>query len=358
MIAFWVVAGVLSAAAAGLILQSAARAAANAGSEDPTRALYRRQLSEIDDLADRGLIPKAERKSAHAEAARRLLSAADVATQPWTGETHFRRLALVLAGLTPPIAVALYVLTGAPGLPDQPLKSRVESWRQSDPATLTPPQLAAVLKAAIAERPNDPEGYRYLALMEGASDNPSGAARALRRAIQIAPQRADLWELLGESLLSESGGELTPQSRQAFDEALKRDPKTLAARFHLARAEVMTGDKAKGLAVWRGLLAELPAADPRRTELQAAIAQAEGQPAPAVAPDQMAAIHGMVDGLAQRLQTAPDDPGGWVRLVRAYAVLGDAKKRDEALTKAKARYAGKAEILDQLEAAARTEPMR
>lgn len=358
MIAFWVVAGVLSAAAAGLILQSAARAAANAGSEDPTQALYRRQLSEIDDLADRGLIPEAERRSAHAEAARRLLSAADQASVAWTGETNFRRLALALAALTPPLAVALYVLTGAPGLPDQPLKARVAAWRQTDPANLTPPELAAVLKAAIAERPNDPEGYRYLALMEGASDNPSGAARALRRAIQIAPQRADLWEMLGESLLGETNGELTPQARQAFNEALKRDPKTVAARFHLARAEVMGGDKARGLAAWRALAAELPATDPRRAELQGAIAQAEGQAAPAIAPDQMVAIQGMVEGLAQRLQASPDNPEGWVRLVRAYAVLGDTKKRDEALTTAKARYAGKAEILDQLEAAAHTEPMR
>jgi cytochrome c-type biogenesis protein CcmH len=358
MIAFWVVAGVLSAAAAGLILQSAARAAAHAGSEDPTQALYRRQLSEIDDLADRGLIPEAERKSAHAEAARRLLSAADAVSAPWSGGNRFRRLALALAALTPPLAVVLYLITGAPGLPDQPLKARVAAWRQADPATLTPPELAAVLKATIAERPKDPEGYRYLALMEGASGNASGAARALRRAIQIAPQRADLWEMLGEALLVEGEGDLTPQARQAFQEALKRDPKSVVARFHLARAEVMSGDRAKGLTAWRAILADLPAADPRRAELQSAIAQAEGQPAPAIAPDQMAAIRGMVEGLAQRLQASPDDAEGWVRLVRAYAVLGETAKRDQALTQAKARYAGKAEILDQLDAAARTEPMK
>jgi cytochrome c-type biogenesis protein CcmH len=66
----------------------------------------------------------------------------------------------------------------------------------------------------------------------------------------------------------------------------------------------------------------------------------------------------MVSGLAQRLQTNPDDPEGWIRLVRSYAVLGDATKRDAALEQARQRYSGKADILGHLEAAARTEPMK
>lgn len=358
MIAFWAVAGLLSAAAAGLILQSAARAASHAGSEDPTQALYRRQLSEIDDLAHRGLIAEPERKSAHAEAARRLLSASDATIQPWIADSGMRRLILLLAALAPVAALGLYLLTGAPGMPDQPLKARVAAWRAADPATLTPDQLAAVLRAMVLEHPKDPEGYRYLAIMEGAADNPTGASRALRRAITLAPQRADLWEMLGESLMTESGGEMTPQAKRAFDEALTRDPKALAARFHLAGAVIAAGDKAKGLAQWRALLAELPAADPRRQGLQAAIDEAEGKAPPAPAPDQMGAIRGMVDSLATRLAAAPDDPEGWVRLVRSYAVLGDTAKRDEALTAARARFAAKPEVLKELDAAAKVEPMR
>ena len=76
MIAFWVVAGVLAAAAAGLVLFRAA-GAAHETTVDPTPLVYRRQLAEIDELAERGLIGETERKSAHAEAARRLLAAAD-----------------------------------------------------------------------------------------------------------------------------------------------------------------------------------------------------------------------------------------------------------------------------------------
>jgi cytochrome c-type biogenesis protein CcmH len=59
----------------------------------------------------------------------------------------------------------------------------------------------------------------------------------------------------------------------------------------------------------------------------------------------------MVDGLAARLKANPDDPAGWVRLVRAYAVLGETDRRDAALAAARQRYAGKPDILAQLNAA-------
>jgi cytochrome c-type biogenesis protein CcmH len=72
----------------------------------------------------------------------------------------------------------------------------------------------------------------------------------------------------------------------------------------------------------------------------------------------MPAIEGMVAGLAARLAAQPDDAEGWVRLVRSYAVLGDAAKRDAALARARSLFAGKPEILSQLDAAARAEPMK
>jgi cytochrome c-type biogenesis protein CcmH len=59
----------------------------------------------------------------------------------------------------------------------------------------------------------------------------------------------------------------------------------------------------------------------------------------------------MVDGLAARLQAHPDDPQGWVRLVRAYTVLGDFSQRDTALSRARALYAGQPRVLSALTAA-------
>lgn len=353
MIGFWFAAGLLAAAAAVIILQRA-KAAAVATPQDPTLAVYRRQLSEIDDLAARGVLAEPERKSAYAEAGRRLLAAADRGTRVWTVGTTNRGLLLAMVALGPLLALGLYLAIGAPGFPDQPMAARVEAWRKASPESLQPVEMAAVLRAMVAERPNDPQGLQYLAMAEAASGDPASAARALRRAIELAPDQAILWESLGEALVMQAGGEVSAAAETAFKEALRRDPKLLTARVFLAKRQVDAGDKALGLAQWRALQDELPAADPRREALARAIAEAEAAPA---ASDQQAMIRGMVEGLAARLDEAPDDPEGWVRLVRSYAVLGDTSARDRTLASARDRYRGQADILKALDEAAAAEPM-
>lgn len=359
MIVFWVVAGVLASAAAGLVLFRAA-AASREEAVDPTPAVYRRQLAEIDDLAERGLIAEVERRGAYAEAGRRLLGAADAPQQVWQAGADGRGLVMAAIVLASIGTLGAYVLVGRPGMSDEPFAGRLAAWQAAEPASLTPPQLAAVLSALTRKRPNDAEAFHFLAVAEGAAQNPAAAVRAMRQAVRLAPDRADLWELFGQALVAQADGEVTPEAQAAFRQALQRDPKAVAARFHLARVRMDAGDKAGGLAAWRALLADLPADDARRQSLSEAIAQAEGRPAggPALPEDQLAAIQGMVQGLAQRLSANPDDAEGWVRLVRAYAVLGETAKRDEALRQAKTRYAGKSETLAQLDAAAGAEPMR
>jgi cytochrome c-type biogenesis protein CcmH len=364
MIAFWVAAGALSAAAAILLMFRAAQAAAQAQAADTTSMFYRRQLAEIGDLADRGLIAPDERRSAEAEAGRRLLAAADAPVEAWS-TTSSRTPILIVAIGAPVLALGLYLAVGSPGLGDQPFAQRLAGWRAANPESLQPAEMAAVLNKLTKEQPNDPDGFRFLALAEGASSNPAGAVRALKHAVQLAPQRGDLWEMLGEAELFTANGELTDDVIDAFNHTIRLDPKNVAARFHLARAKIKAGDQAGGLADWRALLADMPANDPRRGDLQAAIAQAEGHPLPpppaapqSLSGDQMTAVRGMVAGLAARLQQSPDDPAGWVQLVKAYAVLGDTEKRDAALKAARARYAGKPDELAALTAAAATEPMK
>ena len=50
--------------------------------------------------------------------------------------------------------------------------------------------------------------------------------------------------------------------------------------------------------------------------------------------ERMAFIRSMVDRLAMRLEEEPEDLDGWLRLARAYTVLGETGKAGEALDKA------------------------
>ncbi len=364
MIVLWVAAGLLSVAAASLVLFRAAQAAARAAPADTTSVFYRRQLAEIGDLADRGLLGADERKGAEAEAARRMLTAADAPIVAWsTVQSRPAILAAVIAA--PALALGLYLIVGSAGSEDQPFAGRLAKWRAAGPQSLQPAEMAAVLGQLTQERPNDPDGFRFLALADGASQNPAGAVRALRRAVKLAPQRADLWEMLGEAQVYVANGGLTPEATDAFVHTIKLDPANVAARFHLARARIKAGDKAGGIAQWKALLADMAANDPRRADLMSAIAEAEGTapPSPPAQPqglsgDQMTAVRGMVANLANRLAASPDDPAGWMQLVKAYSVLGDTEKRDAALKTARARYVGKPDVLDALTKAAATERMK
>ena len=368
MIALWAMAGVLSAAAVIFVLFRAARAATHAETVDTTSVFYRRQLAEIGDLADRGLLGEDERKGAEAEAGRRLLAAADAPVEAWSASPN--RTAILIAAIAAPLlALAVYVVVGSPQLGDQPFKARLAQWAMTPPQELRAQELAALVADKVKARPTDPDGYKYLALARGGSGDLLGAVEALRRGVRVAPDRADLWQMLGEAELYQANGELTDDALDAFRHLLKLEPNSLPARFQIAAAKVRDGDKATGVAEWKALLAEMPANDPRRANVQAAIANAEGAPPPApmaagaaapqgLSEEQMTAVRGMVAGLAARLAASPDDPAGWVQLVKAYSVLGDTQKRDAALKTARARYAGKPDVLAQLQEAAATEKMK
>ncbi len=363
MIGFWILAAFLTAGAGALMLRRASRAATPQAT-DPAVDVYRRALGEIDDLAERGLLPAEERRATRVEAARRLLRAADTAPAPI--ETGGRGVVPVLAAASVAVAsLAIYLVVGSPGAADQPFAARVAAWR-ADPEHASPAALAAALADIARQRPTDLDPLRRLAAFDLTLGDADGAAHALRRALAIAPGRADLSAMLGEVMVIKAQGAVGADARALFDAALRADPGQAAARYYLARARIADGDVSGGLAQWRALAASLPAADARRAALTSEISAvtASGrltEPAAPVAPasaDLAGGIQHMVDGLAERLRSDPDDASGWVRLVRAYAVLGEPAARDQALRTAQAHFAGHPDTLAALAAAAETPPGR
>ncbi len=62
-------------------------------------------------------------------------------------------------------------------------------------------------------------------------------------------------------------------------------------------------------------------------------------------------IRGMVDRLATRLHTDGSDLDGWLRLLRAYKVLGEHDKAKAAVTEARAALTSEPDKLRRLDAA-------
>lgn len=354
---FWSLAAGLAALCALLVLVFSARASKHAAiqGEDPARAVYRRQLHDLDDLVDRGLLADDEREAARAEAGRRLLAQGEVAPE----QTGTPLWPLIAAGIGAIAALGLYLWLGSPGVPDQPFKARIAQWRNTPVNRLRPDEMAAVLREVSRSKPNDAKLFALLGRVERGAGDPVAAAQDLKRAAKLDPNNPDLQAALGDALAAAAGDKATPEAMAALNRALEIDPNNQAALYFLGGAKAAAGDGAGAAAVWRRLASQLADKDVRRAPLLALADQVEkGRQAPPPSPAGIPAaqagfIRGMVASLQARLDASPNDPAGWARLVRSYGVLGDKAAQAKALARARTLFAGRPGDLAPIEAEAK-----
>jgi cytochrome c-type biogenesis protein CcmH len=320
--------------------------------------VYKDQFAEIDRDAAAGLIGASEAEAARVEIGRRLLAAADrPVPPPLQSSVTFRRVAagIALVGL-PLLALAVYLPLGSPRLPDFRLAERTRAPDATQPLE----NLVAQVEQHLEKDPNDGRGWSVLApvlLRLGRYDD---AVRAFRNAITYsgdsAPRRADL----GEAIAAAAGGVVTSEARAEFERALALDAGDVKAKYFVGLAAEQDGRKADAAAIWRTMLEKAPPNAPWRPLLQDSLVRVGAPAAPALSDQTMAAakdmksddrdamIRGMVERLATRLKQNGDDVDGWLRLVRAYLVMGDRDKARSAQTDARQAVGGDAERLKQL----------
>lgn len=330
----WFVLALMTAAAAFAVLWPLGRGTRTSpdGSEV---SVYKDQLAEIESDAATGLIGEVEAAAARVEIGRRLLAAseAEAGVAPAASLNIRRAVAVVaLAGL-PLVAALLYAQFGSPGLGDFPLAER----SRASVATASMDKLVAQVEAHLEKNPADGRGWEVLAPVLTRVGRYDDAVRAWRNSItyngETALRRADL----GEALTGASGGIVTAEAKAEFDRALVLDPKEMKARYFVGLAAEQDGRRADAEQAWRAMLDGAPADAPWRPLVTAALARV-GSVAPALSEEALAAadgmsdaardtmVRGMIDRLAARLEQNRDDVDGWLRLVRAYMVLGDRTK--------------------------------
>ena len=203
-----------------------------------------------------------------------------------------------------------------------------------------------MLETIVKQRPRDPEAFGLLGRARLAAGDAFGALLALATAARLQPERGARWLYLAQAQLAQEPPQ-TAAARRAVQQALALDARDVNARYWLGRVEIAEGRTAEGLARWRALAAELPADDAARQALLNEIAARERGPQAADP-----AIVAMVEGLAERLERQPDDPEGWARLARAYAVLGRERELSTALAQARRLFADRPAALARIEAEA------
>lgn len=332
-------------------------------------AVYRDQLAEIERDRASGLIGAAEGEAARAEVARRVLRASAEAAQDTGARTSDRRrratAVLALLGI-PLMAGAIYLALGSPGYGPQPLAARLEAKpEQTDIAILI-----RKVEAHLEANPQDGRGYEVIAPIYARIGRLDDAARAWSQAIRLLGSSPQRQTGLGEALTAQAGGVVTAEAKAAFEAALAADPNDPKALYFTGLAAEQDGQPQQAAAIWTRLAAESPSDAPWLGLIRQALARVGApMPAPAAAPgpsasDMAAAadltpeqrqqmVRGMVDRLSARLAENGDDLDGWLRLMRAWTVLGEADKAKAAASDARTHFAQDGGALGRIDALAR-----
>lgn len=329
-----------------------AHAVADRGQFD--RAVYRDQLKELDRDFARGVLSEAEVQSARLEIQRRLLAAtgrsgaALRAGRSPLGAAGVAAFVLILAGV-------LYARLGSPALPDMPFASRTDNPAVVQSGNhLDMRDAAAKLYLKLQKNPDDADGWVLYGRTESTLRNWDSAKDAYAHAMKLGRAGPDVLASYGEMMVLAEQDIVSPAARQAFTRVLRMEPTNAVARYYLALADAQAGDVKRAIAAWSSLAADVPQDSSMRQEIEhrvADAAQSAGMAVPSLprgkTPQRVAAapagpdeatlnaaaqmppgqreqmIRGMVAQLAAKMQSDPNNLEGWLRLGRAYVVLGE-----------------------------------
>lgn len=384
---FWIVAGLMSViVAAGLIVPLLRAKVHTADANDYDVEVYKDQIAELDREHSAGRLTDDQVAAARAEIARRLLAADNrrkISRERASNDERNRsRLtvqltALVIAVAVPGAALTIYAQLGTPGLPGAPFADRAQSQPNTEnAANITDLNALAVrLANRLQTEPDDLEGWLLLARTYMTLQRHAEAAQGFKQALGLDPNDAILYSAYGEALTLAASDTVTPVARNAFEEALRRDAGEVRARYYTGLASYQRGDRADALDRWAALIADspadaswlpivrsqaeeaaralgldaasvLPSPLPATTTMQANTTSTTRGPtaadvtaAAAMSPEERAQmIAGMIEGLAARLEENPREFDGWLRLIRAYAVIKQQDKAEAALANALAIF--------------------
>jgi cytochrome c-type biogenesis protein CcmH len=405
----WIILTALTAlAAAWLTIPLVRRHEARVDARAATIAVLKDQLADIDVQLAAGAIQPGEAEGLRNEIRRRLLAAGHIPAEldSTMGQKALSGLALGLAAMVAVAGAAMYASMGQPELAGAaapagaPAAASAAAPVPDAAAQGEVNQLVAGLEQKMQANPNDPEGWRMLGWSYFQTGRYGDAAKAYARAIALKPDGEGYQSAYGEALVQEAGGQITPAAAAAFEKAAAQDGADARARYFLAVRKAEQGDRKGAIEDMLRLVADSPADAPWRAVIQQT-AQAAGidiaarlaatkpvgnaavpglpppvaaaaaanaaapagvmpspsreqvQAAQAMNPaDRQQMIRGMVEGLAEKLKANPKDEGGWLRLMRARQVLGDAAAAKTARDQALAAFAGDAAAQGRIRAAA------
>ena len=323
----------------------------------PDIAVYKSQLIELSNDIERGLISEDEGKRTRVEIERRLIKASDIGTAVVEVEKPSNILAATFV-LIILFSASLYAFFGTPKMPDFPKHlDDIASHEgpEGDRVRETNKMISTVM-ARLAEVPDEAQGWAYLANLHMSLGNFQTAAEALSTAQNLEPDTFDYNLMYAESLIMASNERVTPSALVILNKAAKMNPEHPGPKYYLGLADYQAGDVEIAHSAWKNVRSELEDNDPlvplidfwiNKAEVDLGLIEALPQTrAPSITAEQAETIQNMSEGdqqelirqmvaqLADKQVENPTNIEGWIRLSRAYMVLGQKEQAIEAMKSA------------------------
>ncbi len=412
----WIVLTLMTAGTAILVTYPFVRTEDDGTSKQQASSLavYEDQLEEVERERQMGLIDESEADMARVEIERRILDSgkSEKGTASGIGHAWQTRALVGICSVVVVGSVGLYAAIGSPHLAaseapkaspatmelaqtHQPAAPSGEAGKKPSPAEVAEnvAKMVKRLEEKVEKNPEDAESLRVLGWSYYNLGRYDDSAEAYRKASDLRKESAILKSLYGEALVSAAKGDVSDKARDVFKAALAINPDDVRARYFSGLAMEQRGDTKGAIDTWIELY-KLAATDAQwatdlRRRIQATAAKAgmniedrlaaakpsapgdatgskqvasadpNGPTAEDIksaeelpADDRMAMIRGMVDGLAEKLKKSPDNPDGWVQLMRSRVVLKEHDAARTALDNAMKTFADRPQIQARIKEAA------
>jgi cytochrome c-type biogenesis protein CcmH len=324
-------------------------------------SIHRDQLTALEADLARGDISAADFEATRDELQLRLLDDTEsFDTAPITNGSVFwtaRRTAAAIALSMPVLALGLYLQLGTPSAINPVVATQQPNDQQIK-------QMVETLAAKLQANPDNPAGWAMLARSYKVMGRFDEANQAFVKAGDLVNTEPDLLVDYADLLAVRANNNMEGKPLELINKALSINAQHPMGLMMSGVAAYRRSDFKLAITQWQKLLPQLEpgSADAQQIESDIADAQAKAGlpvtqtsaqlPSPAKlaegnsetgklppVPEGAAAgmtpdkINQMVDRLAERLKTNPNDLEGWARLARAYKVQGRTAEAEQAYAK-------------------------
>jgi len=289
-------------------------------------ALYKKQLADLIQDEEAGILEPDAATAARLEIERRILKIKTDTTP--LNKVGGLSVQMALAALVILSAAGVYYFVGTPTLPAAPGQMVGLQDTLVEEGGLSFREAIERIEKHLAENPTDQKGWEVLAKSARSVGSYSKAAIAFGKLASLDPDEPAWRAQELEAYIGMGAGQVSAAAKLVLMKLLQVAPEHPAGHYYLGLARKQAGDEAGAKEVWTALAGRSVPNAPWMPLLTAKLAELGVNPPP-LSEGQVSAVANMTEEerdvfvrsmivrLEERLDSAPNDPEGWLMLARS-----------------------------------------